>query len=221
MKNLSKTKAKLICFTGIDGSGKTTLAKELVKIMNERGIRYNYIYGRLEPFMLKPFIWAGRKIFLKGKDMFTNYTDYSRTKSSTIERHSFLFTFYRHVLLFDYFIQLLFKVRLPFLLGKNIVCDRYVYDTVITDLSDMNYSVFEIRGLIEKCFYVAPKPDSAFLIDLPEAIAYQRKEDTPSIEYLMELRKVYLDIGEEYNMVILDGCKDLTVLKVQVQKEVF
>ena len=216
-----KTKGFLISFTGIDGSGKTTLAKELVKIMDERGIQYKYVYGRLEPFILKPFIFVGRKLFLSGKDMFTDYGEYSRTKNSAVERHSFLFTFYRHILLFDYFLQLLFKVRLPFMRGKNIVCDRYVYDTGITDLLDMNYSVFEIRGLIKKCFYVAPKPDLAFLIDLPEEIAFQRKDDTPSIEYLRELRKVYLDIGGEYSMAILDGCKDLSVLKGQVQKEVF
>ena len=222
MKNLSITKAKLICFAGIDGSGKTTLAKELVKMMNERGVHYKYVYGRLEPFVLKPFISIGRRIFLRGKDMFEDYTKYSSVKNNAMKRHSFLFTVYRYILLFDYFLQLLFKIRVPLMLGKNIVCDRYVYDTVITDLSvDMNYSNTEIKNLIKKCFYIAPKPDLVFLIDLPEEVAFQRKDDTPSIEYLKERRNIYLEVGKEERMMVLDGSRSLDELKGLIRKEVF
>ena len=154
--------------------------------------------------------------------MFEDYTRYSSAKNSVIKRHSFLFVFYRYVLQFDYFLQILFKVRLPFMLGKNIVCDRYVYDTAITDLSvDMNLSSSEIQDLIERFFYIAPKPDLAFLIDLPEEIAFQRKDDTPSIEYLKERRDIYLDIGKEYEMEVLDGSRSLDELESLMQKEVF
>ena len=214
MKNSSRRKAKLICFIGIDGSGKTTLAKELVKTMNERGIRYKYVYGMLEPIIVKLCNFIGIKILLRGKDVFEDYVEYSTAKRSAIERHSFLFSFYRHLFLFEYFLQLIFKVRFPFMLGKNIVCDRYVYDTVITDLSGgMGYSGAKIRDLIKKCFYVAPKPDLVFLIDLPEEVAFQRKDDTPAIEYLKERRGIYLDVAKEEKMVILDGSLPLNNLK--------
>jgi dTMP kinase len=211
----------LICFTGMDGSGKTTLAKYLVEVMAQEGIKCKYVYGRLEPFILKPFIMIGRKIFLRGNDMFEDYTQYSSVKNRAIKRYSFLFAFYRYVLLTDYFLQLLFRVRLPIILGKSIVCDRYVYDTVITDLAvDMDYSVYEIRNLIKKCFYISPKPDLAFLIDLPEEIAFQRKADTPSVEYLKERRGIYLNVGGEAEMVVLDGSKSIGEIKAIVQKEV-
>lgn len=200
----------LICFTGIDGSGKTTLSKALVEVLNKNGVKCTYVYGRIEPFLLEPFISIGRRIFLREKDMFSNYREYSNTKRDAIERNSFLFTIYKYILLLDYFLQLLFKVRLPLMLGKNLVCDRYVYDTVITDLSvDMNYSHSEIKNLIKKYYYIAPKPDLAFLIDLPEEIAFQRKNDIPSIESLKEIRNIYLDAGKEEGMVVLDGSKSL------------
>jgi len=212
----------LICFVGMDGSGKTTLAKDLVETMRQNGIQYKYVYGRLEPFILKPFIMIGRKMFLRGNDMFEDYKQYSSAKNSAIKRHSFLFVFYRYVLLFDYFLQLLFRVRLPTILGKNIVCDRYVYDTAITDLSvDMNLSSLEIQDLIERIFYIAPKPDLTFLIDLPEETAFQRKDDTPSIEYLRERRKIYLNIGKKYEMEVLDGSRSLNELESLIRKEVF
>lgn len=207
----------LICFVGMDGSGKTTLAKDLVKTMGQNGIRYKYVYGRLEPFILKPFIMIGRKIFIRGNDMFEDYTQYSNTKRDAMKQNSFLLCIYKNILLFDYSIQLLFKVRLPLMLEKNIVCDRYVYDTVITDLSvDMNYSTSEIRDLIKRFFYIAPKPDLTFLIDLPEEIAFQRKNDIPSIEYLREIRNIYLDVGKEEGIVILDGSKNLNEIQHKV-----
>jgi dTMP kinase len=218
MKN---SKVKLVCFAGIDGSGKTTLAKYLVETMAQNGIKCKYVYGRLEPFILKPFIALGGKIFLREVDMFEDYEQYSNVKNRAIKQHSFLFTVYRRILLFDYLLQILFRVRIPFMLGKTIVCDRYVYDTIITDLSvDMNYSKSEITDLIKRLFCIAPRPDLAFLIDLPEEIAFQRKDDTPSIEYLRERRHIYLDVGKEEGMLVLDGSIDLTEIENLITDEV-
>lgn len=215
-------KSSLICFTGIDGSGKTTLAKYLVETMTQNGIKCKYVYGRLEPFILKPFIMLGGKMFLRGADMFEDYAKYSVVKNRAIKQHSFLFSFYRRILLFDYLLQILFRVRIPFMRGKIIICDRYVYDTIITDLSvDTNYSKSEITDLIKRFFYITPKPDLAFLIDLPEEVAFQRKDDTPSMEYLRERRNIYLNIGREYGMIILDGSKELDELEGLIRKEVF
>jgi dTMP kinase len=171
----------LICFTGIDGSGKTTLSKELVELLNEKG------------------------------------------KRRAIENHSFLSSVYQRILLFDYVLQIFFKVKLPLMFSRrNIVCDRYMYDTVITDISiDMKYSKNRISNLLNRLLHFFPKPDIAFLIDVPEEIAYQRKDDTLAIEYLKERRDIYLDIGKEYDMIILDGSKSLEELKNSIQKEVF
>ena len=82
-------------------------------------------------------------------------------------------------------------------------------------------NIDSIRRLLKKCFRIAPKPDIAFLIDLPEEIAYQRKNDTPSIGYLKERREIYLNIGNEYEMMILDGTKSLEELKIEIEKVVF
>ena len=47
-----------------------------------------------------------------------------------------------------------------------------------------------------------------FLIDIPEEVAFHRKSDIPSIDYLNVRRDYYLSIAKEYGMVILDGTKD-------------
>ena len=214
-----KTKGFLICFTGIDGTGKTTLSKELVELLNEKGIKCKYVYARLNPFILKPFILLGGLVFLRRGEISENYFEYSNTKRRAIEKHSFLSRIYQQILLFDYILQIFFKVKLPLIFGKNIVCDRYIYDTVITDLSvDMNYSRDRVMNLLDNLLRFSPKPDITFLIDVPEKTAYQRKNDTPSIGYLKERRDIYLDVGKEYEMVILNGSKSLKELRKEIRK---
>ena len=216
-----KTKGFLICFTGIDGTGKTTLSKELVELLNEKGVKCKYVYARLNPFILKPFILLGGLVFLRGGEISENYSEYSNTKRKAIIKHSLLSKFYERILLLDYIFQIFFKVKIPLIFGKNIVCDRYVYDTVITDLSvDMNYSKGRVISLLNNLLRFFPEPDITFLIDVPEKIAYQRKNDTPSMGYLKERREIYLDVGKEYEMVILDGYRDLSDLKIEIKNKV-
>jgi len=212
----------LICFTGIDGTGKTTLSKELAELLNKKGVKCKYVYARLNPFILKPFILIGELVFLRKKDISKDYSEYAKTKRKAIEKHSFLSSVYQQILLFDYLLQIFLKVKLPLIFGKNIICDRYVYDTVITDLSmDMNYSRDKVMNLLKNLLRFFPEPDITFLIDVPEEIAYKRKDDTPSIEYLRERRDMYLDVGRAHGMVILDGSKSLDELKNRIQKEAF
>lgn len=216
-----KCKSLLICFVGTDGTGKTTLSKELVELLNKKGVKCRYVYGRLSPFILKPFMLIGKCIFLRGKDAFGKYSEYSNTKRRAIEKHSFLSIVYQQILLFDFVLQILFKVKVPLIFGKNIVCDRYIYDTVITDLSvDMSYSKGKVISVLNTLLRFLPVPNITFLIDIPEEIAYQRKNDTPSIDYLTERRNIYLNIGKEHGMMILDGTKSLEELKDLIQKRV-
>ena len=216
-----KTKGFLICFTGMDGTGKTTFSKQLVEILNEKGVKCKYVYGKLKPFILIPFIALGDWIFLHGRAASENYLEYSNTKRTAIKKHSVLSRIYQRILLLDYVIQIFFKVKCPLVFRKNIICDRYIYDTVITDLSvDMNYSKDRILSVLSKLLRLFPEPDMTFLIDVSEEIAYDRKNDTPSIKYLRERRDTYLNIGKEYGMVILDGTKKLEDLQCEIEKAV-
>jgi thymidylate kinase len=218
MKNLSK--AKLICFTGMDGAGKTTLAKFLVEEMKKHGLKCNYVYGRYKPILSRPVLILGKFLFLRGRDI-KEYNIYSSAKRDAVKRYQLVAFLYQKFLLFDYSLQLLTKIIFPKTHGRTVICDRYIYDTVINDIPRADDDFNHLKRLIEKCFRIAPEPDLIFLIDLAEETAYSRKDDTPSIGYLKERRNIYLDIGVEYDMWILDGNKDLTALKEQVQEEVF
>ena len=209
-----------ICFTGIDGSGKTTLAKFLTERMNRDGLECKYVNTRLTPFLLKPFIMIGHKLYLRGKDISNNYDEYSATKRKAI-RASPLSFIYEWLLLLDYSIQVMLKIKVPLMLGKNIVCDRYIYDTLATDLAvDFGYSNQKIERTLNRFLLLFPQPQLTFLVDVPEEVAYQRKDDIPSVHYLRERRKVYLNIGKACGMIVLDGSRSLTDLQSEIESKV-
>jgi len=207
----------LVSFSGIDGSGKTTLSKILVKELKERGVECKYVYGRLEPIISRPLILAGRKIFLRKRDVKKDYKGYLSEKKEVFKKYSLFSKIYYYILVLDYTLQLFFKIRLPLLFGKKLICDRYVYDTLVMDLViDFNLNEYQMLRLLNRFFWVVPRPNVAFLIDLDEEIAFHRKSDTPSVDYLRERREVYLRIAEKERMVILDGTEDLQKIKGRV-----
>lgn len=212
-----KRKNFLICFTGIDGSGKTTLAKETINMFLQKGISCKYVYSRFTPFLSKPLTTIGRKLFMAQEDIFKNYEKHSQAKQQLL-KNKMLYFFYQFFILVDYFFQILFKVKLPLILGKNIVCDRYIYDTIITDLAvSLGYSEKVIKNILEKHFYFIPKPDLVFLIDVSEEIAYSRKNDVPCKDYLNDRRQFYLEVSKSAGMVILDGTRNITELVSEIK----
>ena len=65
-------KNTLICFTGIDGSGKTTIAKEIDQKLRKNNVNSVYVYGRVIPTISRLFMWLV-SIYLKKRK-----TPYSR-----------------------------------------------------------------------------------------------------------------------------------------------
>lgn len=117
----------------------------------------------------------------------------------------------------DYFLRIFPNLLISLYKYDLIILDRYIYDVAIGFSINTDR---EGKGLLRRFFYIFPKPDITFLIDVPEEVAYARKEDIPSVEYLHEKRKMYKKIGQEFEMVILDGTNTIEKLNEKVEKEV-
>jgi dTMP kinase len=196
---------KLICLTGIDGSGKTTLARELARTLNERDIPATSIYGRTQPVLSRVLMMLGRITLLRNADLWHDYPEYATRKKQTM-RHSVLGLVYTASILFDYYVQLWLKL-LPHLFASRIVIsDRYVYDTAISDLAvHLDYSPARMDQVLEQMLRLAPRPVLAVLLDVPVEIAFSRKDDVPAIEYLRERQDYYLKLAGRPEVVLLDG----------------
>lgn len=204
-------KNALICFTGIDGSGKTTIAKEIDQKLRKNNVNSIYVYGRVIPTISRLFMWLGRVFILKKRksSIFKDYTNYSNEKSK-IFSNVFLAKLFELIMLADHIIQINLKIRILLLLEKCVICDRYIHDTVITDISaNLGYDSVQSNILIKKTLSLVPKPDLIFYIDIPEEIAYSRKDDVPHINYLQIRKKLYDDLERSFEIIKIDGTETI------------
>jgi len=196
----------LICLVGIDGSGKTTQARALAAALTDNGFRARYVWNRFEPRLTRPFVAAGRSLFLRGKRADRDYRAYADTKRRVFA-NSALSMLYRRLSWLDYSLNTMVKVSLPLMLGTGIVCDRYLHDTLVDMAVDFGYSEGQIAHSLKRAARLFPRPDVLFLLDVPAEVSFERKHDTP-LELLQQRRAIYQAIGRACAATVLNGLED-------------
>ena len=213
------SKKIFVCIAGIDGSGKTTVSSEVLKKLGG----FKYVWARWEPFFLKPFIQYLNKKTNEGTVKKIDKAIYLTKKGlkkkilkSQIVKKTWLF-----LAECDYFLQLIFKVLIPAILNKRILCDRYVYDFYLDQLINIEESPQYLSKFIQKrMLRVFPKPDLLVYIKVAAETGHRRKNDGTSVAYLKE-RKDYYDILKTiYKTVEVDGEENLETVVDKVYKEI-
>lgn len=204
-----------VCLIGIDGSGKTTIAKRLVNALADRGFSVEYVWSRYEPWIAKPFIFFARLFLLRNMDTNDNYEQYSQVRRNLFESRV-LSTLYLALVIPDMIIQNMIKIGKHNLLDRSTIADRYVFDTVVDIAWDKKYDVERARSLLRSILRLVPKPDIVFLLDIDEEIALQRKKDIPSLEYLRGRRVLYLAISREIGAVKLNSARDISTIESEI-----
>lgn len=210
----------LICFIGMDGSGKTTLSHSFLEKLKKRGISCKYVHGLIWPKLLKPFLIIGRKILSNKKVGYPGDKSFRRTKENVFLKYPFLIFLYKTILFADYVPQILWKVYSPFYKEGTIISDRYIYDTVIYMGLNLGYDVDRLGEEIKRWFRVLPKPDVTFLLDIDENVAFRRKDDISSVDYLRERRGLYLGLAAKLGIPVLDGSEPIYELCNKVERVV-
>ena len=219
MKGTKRGRPLLICFAGIDGSGKSEQARRTVAWLNGQGVRTQYVWNIFEPWLLGFPMKVARRLFLHGKDMFADYDAYWEARDQAFQR-SRLAPLFHWFFLGEYVLRFALKVRWPLFRGRSVVCDRYVFDAVISLAANLHYSDEKTRSSIRSLLRVMPRPDLTILFDLPEEVAFQRKNDIPSVSYLRARRGVYQSLAEEYRMKIVDGCMPVEQVQATIREAV-
>ena len=210
-------KSTFICIIGIDGSGKTSHAKALAKSLKQKGLPCKYVWARWTPQFLKPIQFVLNKFYFKSKSVYTsNYEEYTKEKRKIIGNHV-LGLIWQYLVLLDYFFQYLFKIRLPLLFRQIIVCDRYIYDTMVDLMVNFNFSGEETEGNFMRYFLsLFTKPDLIFLLDVPEVVACKRRGDLGLLNYLTDRRKIYLELSHALQASVLDNSKNFAEVQSNI-----
>lgn len=195
----------LVCVTGIDGAGKTTLARHIAAALRQQGRPAVYVYGRIYPVVSRLLMALGRITLLRRDDPRRDYGAYTAGKKQTMSNPLLAWPYTAAVLL-DYYIQVWFKLLRHLFSRRIVVSDRYIYDTVISDLTvHLNYSPAQTERAIERGLRLLPTPMLTVLIDLPEQVAFSRKTDVLHIDHLRERRGWYLRLDARPEVERFDG----------------
>jgi thymidylate kinase len=119
--------------------------------------------------------------------------------------------------LFEHALEIGCKVPPHLVRGRAVVCDRYIYKSVVNlaVLLDLSPSRLE-RLLHHPAIHLVPRPTLYFLLDLPADVAYTRKVDLPSIEYVERRSPVYRSIAELTGMPVIDATQSVDTVEAQV-----
>jgi len=179
IEGLSNMRLKLVMITGIDGSGKTTISKLLVKHLRLRRYRVNYvwikslhsmaylIYRLFRNITNEKFILNPNRIIVPRFDP-TDYKGFSKLWLS--------------LEFFSVLPWILLKVYLPIFLGFVVVADRYVIDTIVT-LSVRVRELYFVNSFIGRLLLrMIPKETIIIHLDVDLDIVLRRRYD---IEYTL------------------------------------
>ena len=195
----------LICLTGIDGSGKSSHAESICKRLESQGLRIDYVYGRHAPRRLTKIIFQiGR--FLGNRPRATITNSSHRQSQTSMKGIPFATVVTSAAILVDYVPSIGSDIRRKVRRGESVLLDRYIFDTVVSDIA----AVFEAhRGAllrILKLFQAfAPMPNLVVLMDIPVEISLGRKSDTANPSYLNYCRSSYLYLADRFHWVVLDS----------------
>lgn len=197
---MSRVKRLVIAFTGVDGSGKSTLAKTLFERLASENVDVEYLW------------WFSAEDSALGKivgSVVRRIESLSEEGGAKSLKIGLARRLYQFAMLADY----IWRVWYSRASGKNLVCDRYVYDIAVFFATELHYSEARARSLSTVLRQVAPKPRITFLVDVPAKIAMQRKHDIPSSAQHEDLRRLYCTLVRGDTKVrYLDGTRSLEEL---------
>jgi dTMP kinase len=200
----------LICFTGVDGSGKTTHAKSLLRFLEYNGYPCKYVRGALRPILSYAFFIFTRLIgYWKSKkqDAFTNPLE--NAPQGIAKKLAALLRF---LFFIDFHIKTLLKIRLPLVFGKTLICDRYFYD-LLMELELNNISSKFFAYILSRTL---PRPIIVFLMDAPATTIKSRRNF--SLEEIKLKRRTFLRMYKNFNFIIINSQIDYWCNQKRIQK---
>jgi len=108
MMQSRKDMFRLINVIGIDGAGKTTLAKQLAETLKKENSAVRYAYCQYFAKLLYPIKLMARWTVMRHTNEFKNYKNYNLTKQGTSRKHPVFAGIYTLIWLVDYLIQIFF-----------------------------------------------------------------------------------------------------------------
>lgn len=214
-------KKKIICFIGLDGSGKSTCINHAYDELKKNGVKVKIVRAAYVAVFSRWIIKLGKKILMKKNS--DEYTDY-KTYLENLRKQSnkgLVYKIFSFVTTVEFKLQIFFRIRLNRLFGYTLLVDRYIYDNVVTYAANLALGEDYMVATMNKKWKHSPKADLIIYVKTPTEICFSRKNDTPDILYLEIREPLYDKIAELYNAKIVYGDKELNETLKNTMDEIY
>ena len=193
-------KTILITLSGTHGTGKSTNAGRVYHLFNECGWKFSYLRHQ---DILDPFGFVVRRAA-----WILGLTEHELGKKRPLR---VLWAIY---ILFVYFPILICGIKLRQLCGYNVVCDRYIFDTLVGFRG--NETKIPMERLV---LWIIPIPQLSFVLDAPEErILANRPEHTA--EYIRKEQRLYQLVADRFHLKRVSTAYPVSVIWQNMRRDI-
>jgi len=194
---------KVICFSGIDGSGKSTHAHLMFEELRAKGINCRYRWLRYPRFfsLILEALYSPISSTGKTGSSSSSHRTHEAPSNKVIVDLWFLFQ------LVDTYLVMLKNVYLPTLFGYTLILDRCAIDTLI-DIAVSLRKEKSVFGVVGKSFLkLIPNNSLVLVFDTKVDIVVFRKKQTDNIDTLSRKRVLYRSLSKMYCWNVISTCE--------------
>ncbi len=202
---------QVMTIVGTDGSGKTTIATELVVRLRAGGIDATREWLGAESYLMAP-IRRMLQLFWRRRDRKSQpgsaggYRQEILGKNALAAKHGWASKIYLGLAMADYRMQLSGKL-LRNRRRDLVVADRYVFDVVVNLALALGWPVGQAIEYAQKCLWKFPSPVLGVLVSVSPEVSMSRKNDIPDIEYVRQRTSYYEAIAHAFGFTVIDGTR--------------
>ena len=202
-------KHPIICFMGLDGSGKSTSIDYAYEQLQQEGVKVKIVRAAYVAVFTRGFIKLGKKILMKEhNDEYTDYKTYLENLRKQAN-NGFVYKVFSALTTCEFKLQILFRVRLNRALGYTLLVDRYIYDNIVNYAANLGLGEEYMIETMNGKWKHSPRADMIIYIKTPVDICFSRKDDTPDPLYLEIREPLYDNTAQLYNARIISGAQPL------------
>lgn len=212
-------RGKLIVFSGLDGTGKSTQIEFLIDYLRNRGQLPKCIWTRGGYTTLFNGLKNLLRKLIGGRIPPPGHSE----KREQVMRSKRVQKFWLIIALLDLLRVYAVQIRFWLWSGKIVICDRYLIDTLIDFKINFKNQAIEQWFLYKLMLWASPRPDVSFLMLIPveEAIKRSGRKDEPfpdSPEVLTKRLSMYQELLSDKNWNILNGLKCREELTFEIRQ---